>query len=378
MKNVVVIGLGFGDEGKGKVVSSLCEKYKNEKCIVVRYSGGSQAGHEVRYNGKKHIFSSFGSGTLQNIPTYWSHLCAFNPLSFVNELKVLNLQNINPTIYINPSCPVTTPFEVYANRNCNKNLSDGTCGMGYGKTMQREEDFYSLLYQDLKYPLIVKQKLNNFFQYYNFDEVIKAKVKDELEYFMSACYYITNYLTSNKNVIEMNGIAKLSKIFDTIIYESSQGLLLDQHNGMFPNVTRSDLGVKNLWISGIHETEIYLVTRSYLTKHGNGNDYLLEETKYINNPHEHNEYNEWQGNFKTGILNIDLIKYAIEKEKFRPNVKKYLVINCMDIKPHGGYSLIIDNTLQTHTKKESFLMSINKELGLEMYTSGDPNEIIKL
>ena len=71
MSHSIVIGLGFGDEGKGITTSYLCKKLEGTK-IVVRFNGGHQAGHTVVFNGKRHIFSSWGSGTLQGIPTYWS------------------------------------------------------------------------------------------------------------------------------------------------------------------------------------------------------------------------------------------------------------------------------------------------------------------
>ena len=59
--NSVVIGLNFGDEGKGVVTNFLAKTTNRD---VVRYSGGSQAGHTVVENGIKHVFSGFGSGTL--------------------------------------------------------------------------------------------------------------------------------------------------------------------------------------------------------------------------------------------------------------------------------------------------------------------------
>ena len=73
MKNFVIIGLGFGDEGKGLITDYFCSKLKNP--LVIRFSGGHQVGHTVIYNDIRHMFSNFGSGTLRNIPTYWSKFC---------------------------------------------------------------------------------------------------------------------------------------------------------------------------------------------------------------------------------------------------------------------------------------------------------------
>src|SRR5262249_13319738 len=60
---IITVGLGFGDEGKGAVVDDRVRRY--EAGLVVRYCGGSQAGHNVqRPDGRRHTFSQFGAGTL--------------------------------------------------------------------------------------------------------------------------------------------------------------------------------------------------------------------------------------------------------------------------------------------------------------------------
>ncbi len=76
MSNRAVIGLGFGDEGKGVVTEYLCSQ-DPEHTVVVRFSGGQQAGHKVCKGDTEHIFSNFGSGTLSGCPTYWSEHCTF-------------------------------------------------------------------------------------------------------------------------------------------------------------------------------------------------------------------------------------------------------------------------------------------------------------
>ena len=62
-----VIGMNFGDEGKGFIVNNLCKELiiKNNNLIVVRTNGGSQAGHTVEDKGVRHVFHHFGSGTFQ-------------------------------------------------------------------------------------------------------------------------------------------------------------------------------------------------------------------------------------------------------------------------------------------------------------------------
>jgi adenylosuccinate synthase len=63
--------------------------FKSENPIVIRYSGGQQAGHTVMYNGVKHIHSNFGSGSLRGVPTYFSEHTTIYPVTIARELKVL-------------------------------------------------------------------------------------------------------------------------------------------------------------------------------------------------------------------------------------------------------------------------------------------------
>lgn len=144
----IVVGLGYGDEGKGLTTDYLC--LNNSKPIVIRFNGGHQAGHcVVTKDGKKHIFSNLGSGTLRNVPTYWSSYCTFAPVFFTQEFDILD---INCKIYIDKYCPITTHYDILYNRSKEITLGNnrnGSCGVGFGATMDREMQSVSLLFHDL-------------------------------------------------------------------------------------------------------------------------------------------------------------------------------------------------------------------------------------
>ena len=152
MKTQAVIDLGFGDSGKGLFTAYLCSKSKNP--LVIRFSGGSQAGHTVVHKKIRHVFSSFGSGTLQDVPTYWSNKCTFDPNALLYEFNTLSKHDIIPLIFVNKKCPVTTPFDVVRNIYFNLKNGHGSCGCGFGETLDREEDHYSLLVEDLQFILL--------------------------------------------------------------------------------------------------------------------------------------------------------------------------------------------------------------------------------
>ena len=304
---MIVCGLNFGDEGKGLTTSFLCSITKNP--LVVRFNGGHQAGHTVVYNGKHHVFSSLGSGTLQGVPTYWSKYCTFYPTAFVNEIKLLDAF----AFFINPLCPVVTPYDLQYNQKTAKENNHGSVGVGFGATIQRQENNFNLFVQDLFYPKVLKAKLENIRQYYD------------------SSIDISNFLCDIDEVKNMITLCD-DKIINNYnpIFEGAQGILLDQKFGFFPNVTRSNTTSQNA-LELYPSKEIYYVTRSYLTRHGNG--YLPDEfhIDLKNNKLETNKTHEYQGYFRTARLNTELMNYSLQCDHyFSHGLKKNLVITCID------------------------------------------------
>lgn len=303
-----VIGAQFGDEGKGLVTDYLCSKLNDP--IVVRYSGGSQAGHTVWLKDVKHVFSHFGSGTLRGVPTYWSSMCVTNPVALVNEYKILVDKGFNPKIYINGLSPIVTPYDIAMNQIDNNTLKHGTCGLGINSTKRRREKKYSLDFEDLFSETILKIKMELINDFY-------VGLTPDLDNF----YYSIRFIINNPNIINVS----VCPYFENTVRESSQGLLLDQNIGFFPHVTPSNLGWSEPY-------ESYLVTRAYQTRHGNGvmtNTHLPHNIKI--DPDETNKNNRFQGEFRVSLLDLDLIRYAIWKHKsvYRGSFKN-LVITCLD------------------------------------------------
>ena len=83
--NKIVLGSLFGDEGKGATVQFLCKEEINKGIIplVIRFSGGPQAGHRVLHNGISHVCSLTGSGVLLNCPTYLHENVMIDPISLM-------------------------------------------------------------------------------------------------------------------------------------------------------------------------------------------------------------------------------------------------------------------------------------------------------
>ena len=169
-KNVsIVLGTVFGDEGKGAMVNFLAKDAK--KPLIIRFNGGHQVGHQtVLEDGTRHVFSNFGSGTLQGAPTYWSRFCTVSPTGLMKEGRILREMGLNPVVYFDANAMITTPFDILRNIDMDDQTKHGSVGVGFGQTIQRNEDKYHLYVRDLKYPEIRDTKLKNIInKYYRFN-----------------------------------------------------------------------------------------------------------------------------------------------------------------------------------------------------------------
>ncbi len=341
-----VIDLGFGDNGKGTFTSYLCSIANNP--LVIRFTGGPQSGHTSKTNGLEHTHSSFGSGTILNVPTYWNSNCLFSPLLFNNEWEVLKEKNIEPEFYIHGKCPIITPFDMGYNKKMDKISRHGSCGYGIGATRAREESFYSLLVEDLKFPSVFKEKTKLIAEKYYKNVVLHSQAM--LDIFFFDCFEALN---------RINIVYSTPEEYNTRIYEGSQGLLLDPTIGFFPHVTRGNTGLNSMWVG-----EVFYVTRAYQVRHGNGpmtNEDIDHNIKI--NPNETNITNEYQGAFRRSVLDIDLLQYALIKDKSEWATKKSLVITCLD-HIEGEFRYTYKGELFTSNDESTFIKRISNLLGI--------------
>jgi adenylosuccinate synthase len=333
MKNVsIVLGLGYGDEGKGLTTDYLCSQAKNP--IVIRFSGGQQAGHTVMVDDKKHIHSNFGAGTLRGVPSYFSEHTTIYPTTILREMKVLEDKGITPKLTIHPLAKITTPYDVYANRNDSDNCNHGTCGLGVGKTMKRNESPFKLYAIDLLNPTIFHKKINQIKDLYYKEHWFSGEnfINDMVDF----CAAIEDIEWDIQNY---NYLYK----FNDWIFEGSQGILLDMDHGVFPHVTYSNTTSKNVWSilknfdwDDYKTPKIYYITRAYSTRHGNG-PFIEEEINLVNNEEETNVNNKWQKEFKIANIKYKDLIYAIDVDNIYSGRKglKTLVVTCLDQMPEG-------------------------------------------
>lgn len=330
MKEIkVVAGKNFGDEGKGKCVDFLCGLAQREgkRPIVVRHNGGAQAGHTVEDGEFRFVFHQLGSGSRRGAPVYWAKTFLPDLLKLGDEAgSFLSVQKENPRIYANPECICTTVYDVLLNsflESLRAEESHGSCGMGIYETVRRRKwdkegrvTFHIGELEGIR-PAGLSAMLQRIRDVYVPERVkeIKKEVGNESDNEWISLMYDDNLLHNaaeimwenyNRFIILAEPKALFSG-FDTILFENGQGLMLDQDNTpYYPHLTPSHTGLYNvrriLREAGLQNmpADIHFVTRSYVTRHGNGRlDY--ECTREEINPFIEdltNMANQWQGSLR--------------------------------------------------------------------------------
>lgn len=328
IKSQIVLGTFFGDEGKGSTVQNLCKKELDSGNfpLVIRYSGGPQAGHRVIYNNIEHVCSSFGSGVLLNVPTYLNENVLIDPISLKLEYEALISKNIFPIIYINRNCRIITPYDVNANITDDINLNNGSCGKGIFKTFNR----YNKCFINFYLKDIIENK-NYFLKivkgFYNIKQD-DLTIIDNL--FIDSFNWLINYAHIVSDIYEIPDV-------NSYIFEGSQGLLLDMETGFMPHCTPSKVGLNAIPEQYLNNADVYFVMRNYITRHGNG--YLPQYAElvyeFFNLDEPTNKDDGYQGKFRYGIFNFDLLKrifdrICLDNYKYNFNIKTHGVITHMD------------------------------------------------
>lgn len=303
MRARAVIGANFGDEGKGLVVDYLCAT--QGAGMVVRHSGGANAGHTVvTPSGQRHVFHHFGAGALCGVPTFLSSFFTLNPILFFKEIDDLHALGISPVVYAHPECKVTT----FADMLINQRIEDargagrhGSTGVGVNETYIRSKaPGLDITMADLWNGISIEGKLAEICGKYAAFRSGK-KIDDPgkmIQAFMHGCQRFAE-------VVNPLGIGQCKDP----IFEGSQGLLLDQNNKQFfPHVTRTRTGTPNVRTlcdqAGITGIELYYVSRTYMTRHGAGplpgEDPALDFKDYTNLEHS------YQGKIRFAALDSGL------------------------------------------------------------------------
>jgi len=355
MKDVyIIVGLGFGDEGKGNTVNYFARK--SDAQMVVRFNGGCQAAHFVTLdNGESHCCSQFTSASPLGRLSYLSEHMYVEPFALVEEANVLQDKvGFSPwdTIRIHPHCPVVTPYHRLIGQMVELSKGDsrhGSVGLGVGQAVfdfQKKGVKDALVFGDIDRSLDDSlRKLST----------LKGEVKERAEMFVMQNPTNQRLVRRRDEINNINPLELTEQYIDILvglphpiedpegkmfpecfswgtptIFEGAQGALLDFKGGFWPHVTKSNTTVENaesliIWGVGkgsgdfphtLNVREVG-VLRAYDHRHGPGPFPSEDEALKTFLLEYDNSKNGWQGDFRVGWFDLVMSQYALDLNKGR-------------------------------------------------------------
>lgn len=337
----VVVGLGFGDEGKGATIDYLAREY--DHMDVVRYNGGAQAAHHVqRADGHVHCFAQVGAAAMRpGRHTYLSRFVVVEPLGLEREFKALSAAGIvgcRERQHIDTRATMTTPYHRALNRirECARAEGrHGSCGLGIGlahldrvlrrapgvligdvlggaRHLQHRLEQVRLTMLDRAQQTLAEQP-----HPINEPQQRELGVLRDVQLSVDLVQRYEAILCAGGDMLDVDGAALTCALRErAVLFEGAQGVGLDPKAGFFPHVTATRTTPHQAWAlleeAGYTRDVFTLgVCRAYATRHGAGPFPSESEALSARIPDLHNAHGPWQGAWRVGWCDEVLLRHAI-------------------------------------------------------------------
>lgn len=272
VKADVLLGLQWGDEGKGKVVDVLTPRYD----AVARFQGGPNAGHTLEFDGRKVVLRSIPSGVFRNCVNFIGNGVVLDPVLFRQEAEALEEEGTDLTkiLRISRKAHLIMPTHRHldaANELAKGKAKIGTTGKGIGPTYTDKISRYGLRVGDI---------------FNDFDAKYAAAKERHLDMLRSAGY-AQDPLAAEKEWLDALDYLRRFEIVDSeyeinemldggksILCEGAQGTMLDVDFGSYPFVTSSNTvaagACTGLGLSPHRIGNVYGIFKAYCTRVGSG------------------------------------------------------------------------------------------------------------
>lgn len=273
MKVDVLLGLQWGDEGKGKVVDVLTPRYD----LVTRFQGGPNAGHTLEFNGEKYVLRSIPSGIFQGGKVnIIGNGVVLDPLLFKNEAEALAASghDLTKRLYISKKAHLILPTHRVLDAAYEAAKGDskiGTTGKGIGPTYTDKISRNGVRVGDILYNFeekyaIAKAKHEKILKSLNYEYDITEL---EREWFAGIEYLKQFNLVDSEHVIN-KAIAEGK----SVLAEGAQGTMLDIDFGSYPFVTSSSTicagSCAGMGVAPNKIGDVYGIFKAYCTRVGAG------------------------------------------------------------------------------------------------------------
>jgi len=270
LQNIIVVGAQWGDEGKGRIIDALARKAD----AVVRFQGGSNAGHTVVVNGEKFVFHLIPSGALRpEKKCIIGNGVVVDPKELLNELESLHSRGIEVNnLYLSSNAHVIMPYhqkiEEIEEEQRGKNRI-GTTRKGVGPAYQDKAARRGIRAADLLDKDTLSNKLRINLEFWKSSCGLKFSLEGILKQYLEYGKKLEKYIVDTSLIIH-----ELLKENKAILFEGAQGSLLDVDHGTYPFVTSSNATAGGACTgTGVGPTRIDKVlgvAKAYTTRVGEG------------------------------------------------------------------------------------------------------------
>ena len=267
--NKAVIGLQWGDEGKGKIVDFLSEDFD----LVVRYQGGNNAGHTVIVNDNTYKLNLIPSGVIRGKKCFLGQGVVLDPSHFYNEYNQIRKKIDDPKIYLSSNISLILNYhkqlDIINESILNSKKKIGTTSKGIGPAYQDKVGRKSIKLYDLKSRNIVEDKLHSIKKFY--DPILESFNESKINIEQTVQDLLSFYDLVKELIVDNSFIKKEYKN-KRILFEGAQGALLDLDHGSYPFVTSSNTISSNIVIGSALQVDYKTVGifKAYSTRVGNG------------------------------------------------------------------------------------------------------------
>ena len=327
----VVLGLGFGDEGKGTIVDWLARQHAAPP-LVIRYNGGPQAAHHVVVGTHVHCFAQLGSASfVDGARTHLTGDMAVDLFALHGERAALAAVGPRPRVTIDPGCVLVTPWHAILGRVrevLRGAQRHGSTGRGIAEAKLLPE---RLVVGDLGAAFADRLAALRGSLLARARALIDASPSDEALALWERGHDDDLWDASLRAAREPVEVTPEVPRAAHVILESAQGALLDRDHGFSPHVTPSRITATaahaTLRTLGIaRPPEVWGVLRAYHTRHGEGPLPSYDAALTTRLPERHNRDDTPAGSFRCGWFDAVLARHAIA---FAGPIDR-LAITCLD------------------------------------------------
>ena len=272
-KNTLILGLQWGDEGKGKIVDALAESAE----AVCRFQGGHNAGHTLKVDGVQKVLHLVPSGILHpSVHCVLGNGIVLSLSALAKEINELQESEINfkDRFYVSEDCALILPTHIAIDKVRDKSEGIGTTGRGIGPAYEDKIARRAVRFGDLKDPQELEVKLSKLVNYHNqiLENLYGAqpiKYEDVLEELTGNIDLYNKYNCKTQDLLKL-----WIKQGKKILFEGAQGSMLDIDHGSYPYVTSSSTTAgglsSGLGVGPRHLDSIIGITKAYTTRVGEG------------------------------------------------------------------------------------------------------------